>query len=669
MKMHEINGLRERVKELGDLVEVSERKADILTNLLKEANAEFERALNIVASSERNFRTVFEHAPEAIYIIDADTRQILDCNSFMVDWLGYSREELLTMRMDQLVCAGGRDISANVRQAMERGIVRVQERRYRKKDGTRVDAEVTGASIEYQGKRSLAILVRDVSEHRQLEELARYKELFDTVGDPVFINDYQGRFLEVNEGACTLSGYSRDQLLSRAVKDLIPMEQKARLTMSLGRLQVEEAVKFELDMITSAGDLIPFEIHARSIHYGGNPAILSVARDLSVRKKLQKTLIRTERLAAVGEMASGVAHNFNNLLQMILAAGQAAIAMLDAGRIDNCRKALDTILGSCERGANIVKRIKEFTQEDVGAAREAQVFDLCELVREAVELIQPLLKDPTGSRKYEVRVSNLEKIFVRGRPSEIYEVVVNLLRNALEAMPGGGAVEVSSSRANHQVFLKVSDEGVGIPRHNLQRIFDPFFTTKGLKSSGLGLSSSYGIVKSHGGDIQVDSSEGKGATFTVRLPEAVKEEAVQVPHEAQGEWPEINLLVVDDEAYIIKAIEMFFQDSEIRVLGASSGREGLRIYLEEKIDAVLCDLGMDEMSGWEVGQVIRDSCRERGIRKTPFVAYTGWDHGIDPEHLAEYGIDRLITKPIRMEQLLETIRELVSNPLPRSAAQ
>ena len=508
MKMHEINGLRERVKELGDLVEVSERKADILTNLLKEANAEFERALNVVASSERNFRTVFEHAPEAIYIIDADTRQILDCNSFMVDWLGYSREELLTMRMDQLVCSGGRDISANVRQAMERGIVRVQERRYRKKDGSAVDAEVTGASIEYQGKRSLAILVRDVSEHRQLEELARYKELFDTVGDPVFINDYQGRFLEVNEGACTLSGYSRDQLLSKAVKDLIPGEQKARLAVSLGRLQVEEAVKFELDMVTSSGNLIPFEIHARSIHYGGNPAILSVARDLSVRKKLQKTLIRTERLAAVGEMASGVAHNFNNLLQMILAAGQAAIAMLDAGRIDNCRKALDTILGSCERGADIVKRIKAFTQEDVGAVREAQVFDLCELVREAVELIQPLLKDPTGSRKYEVRVGNLDKIFVRGRPSEIYEVVVNLLRNALEAMPSGGVVEVSSSKANYQVFLKVSDEGVGIPRHNLQRIFDPFFTTKGLKSSGLGLSSSYGIVKSHGGEIQVDSLSG-----------------------------------------------------------------------------------------------------------------------------------------------------------------
>lgn len=658
--MHRVYSLAERIKQLEDQVELYERKADILTSLLKEANAEFEGALERVTSSEKNFRAVFENAPEAIFIMDAETRLILDCNPFVIDWLGYSRQELLSMRVEDLIAEGGQDLQDNIRRAVKHGLVRVQERRYLRKDGSVVDAEVTGTLVEYEGKRCVAVLARDVTERKQLDELSRYKELFETVGDPVFINDSRGRFLEVNAGARQLSGYSREVLLAMRVEDLAGPEQKTRLKETLDRLQVEDTVRFELEMTTSDGTRIPFELHSRAINYVGKPAVLSVARDLSFRKKLEEKLVWNERLAAVGEMASGVAHNFNNLLQMIMGSAQVASAKLERGNIAQCREALDIILGSCERGSDIVRRIKDFTHGAPGDHCQTRTFDLGTLVEEAIDLAKPLWTDPINSRRYELRVNNSEGCFVKGRPSQIYEVLVNLIRNALEAMPEGGVMAISTSKANGQVVLRVEDNGGGIPKENLQRIFEPFFTTKGLKSSGLGLSSSYGIVKKHHGEIEVESAVGQGTSFCIVLPEVAPGEEKGFETVEPRIGSEIDLLVVDDEINIVKALEMFFEDSEIRITGANSGEEGLVAYRAGMFDAVLCDLGMDDVSGWDVGRTIKEHCEREGMRKTPLIVYTGWDNEIDPERLQACGVDRVITKPLRMEKLLLIIRELVS---------
>lgn len=216
---------QDRLYELEELLEVAERKSDILTNLLKEANAEFERALQLVTKKESNFRAVFENAPEAIYIVDAKTLRILDFNPFVLDWLGYSREDLLSMRLHDLVVGDPGDIEENVQKALDDGIVRVLQRRYRSKNGNVVDAEVTGTLVEYEGKNCLAILVRDVTERKKFESLSRYKELFENVGDPVFINDFDGNFLEVNEGACRLLEKTRAQLLTLRLKELVNHDQ------------------------------------------------------------------------------------------------------------------------------------------------------------------------------------------------------------------------------------------------------------------------------------------------------------------------------------------------------------------------------------------------------------------------------------------------------------
>ncbi|MGC8659205.1 MAG: PAS domain S-box protein [Desulfomonilaceae bacterium] len=651
---------QQRLNDLEELLEVAERKSDILTNLLKEANAEFEKALELVTKTESNFRAVFENIPEAIYIIDAETRRILDCNQFVYEWLGYSRQELLTMRLDDLVDGFPVGIETNIKWAIDHGMLRVVERKYKTKTGSVVDAEVTGTLVEYGGKECLAILVRDVTERKRLEAISRYKELFENVSDPVFINDFDGNFLEVNEGACRLFHYSREQLLSMHLKELVKRKQIGILIENGDRIRKGEAVQFELELTDQKGELIFFELHSRPVTFADKSAVLSVARDISVRKKLQETLIKTERLMAIGEMASGVAHNFNNLLQMVMGSAQVALNELAAGRITNCQKAIGVILHSAERGADIVRRIKDFTDHRSAGINQSEKFNLTEIVREAVEFTKPLWKGLPIFKKLKLNLDLIEKCFVKGRASEIYEVLVNLIKNSVEAMPNGGILTIRIKKEKSKVYLTVTDTGYGIPKENTQRIFDPFFTTKGWKSSGLGLSSSYGLIKKNKGEILVESDVGKGTMFTVVLHGArVDRERGRVRRKISTNRQGIRFLVIDDEVNLLTAMRMFFEDSDVEIIPAASGREGLNAFFKGNVDIILCDLGMDDMDGWEVAQRIKCFCESEKIQKPPFIIYTGWDQNFDQKDLARKGVDLIVTKPVPYDQLLQIMQKAV----------
>ena len=662
--MKELQPYIARINELEKLLKQAEQKSDILTNLLKEASADFNQTLERVTTSEENFRAIFENAPEAIYIIDVQTHRILDCNPFTAKWLGYPRQQILSARVEDILETGASGIPENIRTALDAGYVHIQERRFQKRDGSLADAEITGTLIEYQGKTCFLALVRDITERKQIEELTRYKELFENVTDPVFINDAQGRFLEVNDVACSSLGFAREKMLQMTLRELTPPSQLGLLVEAAERLQRQKNVQFELDIQTRMGIPIPYEIHSSRIHYKGSPCVLSVARNLSIRKKMEETLVKTERLLAVGEMASGVAHNFNNMLQMIMGSGEAALAKLGGGKIRECREAIESILNACRRGSGIVRRIKDFTLSKTHGMDEAQIFDLEELVSEALELTKPLWKTLPEPRKYRVNVIKFTGCYIKGKPTEIYEVLVNLIKNALEAMPDGGTLTVTSYIKNDKVYLEIADTGNGIDKENFQRIFEPFFTTKGSRNTGLGLSSSYGFIKRHLGDIRVQSTLGEGTTFTLILPKSTRvrqEETESVP---LTRLAKIRFLLIDDEVNILRSMEMFFEDSEIEILTAKTAREGIQTILNNTLDVVLCDLAMDDMNGLEVGKAIKTHCRKAGIPKIPFILYTGLDKKLESRILKESGVDRVVQKPIACEKLLHIIQSVVTEQEP-----
>jgi PAS domain S-box-containing protein len=777
--------LSQRVVALQEMLSISERKTDILTNLLKEASTEFERAIERLKVSEANFRTIFENAPEAIFILDRQSLKILDCNPFTIAWLGYARDELLGMTYETLVESQDPDLNDSIRALYSQGDVQIIDRLFRKKDGTLVDAEVTGTTVTYHGREALMVLVRDTTErkraqealvaseqrfwdiaahlpdwiwevdqdwvytycspgvdkilgyspqevvgtqmwhgmpvedkaelaallsdikeqmasfklyesrryhrngtlvhlessgapildgvgnvvgyrgsHRdvtsrkQLEEFSRYKELFENVTDPVFIMDFRGSFLEVNDVSLQIFGYSRPELLHLRILNLVGPGQREVLLETGRKIQAGETIQFELAMKNRGGDIIPFEFHARPIIYKGQQAILSVGRNLSARMKLEQTLVMTERVAAVGEMASGIAHNFNNVLQMIGAAADAASAKLAAGRIRESLEAIHRIQEAYQRATEVVRRIKDFTHADLGPEELPEAFDINELVREAIALTQPLWKNRPDNRKYEVKFIASGPRYIRGRPSEIYEVVVNLIKNGLEAMPEGGRLRMTCSQKADRVYLEVKDTGQGIPPVYLSRLFEPFFTTKGVQSSGLGLASSYGIIKRHQGEIQVDTAPNRGTTFTVVLPRAAaprKVEAVPHPHDQGGK---IRFLMIDDEINLLKAMEMYFEGTDIEIVTCASALAGIEAYQQGFFDVVLCDLGMNDLNGWEVARRLKSLNQERDLPKTPFLLYTGWDQDFDPQTLKEHGVDRVVIKPVSCEKLLGMLQEL-----------
>ena len=662
---------KQRIHELEELLEQAERKSDILTNLLKEASAEFSQALDKVSKSEANFRAIIESAPEAIYIFDVRSRRILDCNPYTTEWLGYTRQELLDMGVENILGPMSEGVDENIRKALEHGFVRIQERQFRTKSGTLVDAEVTGTVAELQGKKCFVALVRDITERKKIEALLRYKELFQNVIDPVFICHSQGNFMEVNDVACERLKYSHRELLRLSFRDIVRSSQYGVLSQMGKKIRSGEAAQFELETITRTGEAIPFEFHSRLIEFQRKPAILSVARDLSARKRMEETLVRTERLSAVGEMAAGVAHNFNNLLQMILGAGEAALAKLSAGEIRKSRDVLLTLIEGCHRGADIVRRIKDFTMAKSDEIAEAKVFDLGELVSEAVQLTKPLWANPTDLHKYSLNFIRPLGALVKGNPSELYEVLVNVIKNGLEAMPDGGSMSIVPKIVNSKIYLSITDTGIGIPEENLQRLFQPFFTTKGLKSSGLGLSSSYGIVKKHHGEMTVSSVPGQGATFTIILPQADALEQNQCQTEPTTQnvsEAKIKFLVIDDEKNILKMMELYFEDSPVELTTANTAQKGLQAMCSEDFDVVLCDYSMDDMNGLQLCREAKEKAEQSGRPRTPCLLYTGLNQSLNPEELERCGVDGVVRKPVSCAQLQCIIQETIAKVREAKAA-
>jgi CheY-like chemotaxis protein len=256
--------------------------------------------------------------------------------------------------------------------------------------------------------------------------------------------------------------------------------------------------------------------------------------------------------------------------------------------------------------------------------------------------------------------------FVSGREGEIFEVLVNLIKNAVEAMPHGGTIMVSTKIDKHKIVLEIEDTGDGIAECDLKRMFEPFWTTKGSAGTGLGLVVSQKIISDHGGEISVKSEVGKGTRFKVEIPgvRSLSDES-EIPIDAVLER-NLKILVIDDSRQIVTLLQEILGGYRQTVLGACSGEEGLDLFNKNEVDVVICDLGMPGMSGWQVGMRVVSSCRERGISKTPFILLTGWGgQSLEQEKLTESGVDGIMEKPVDVRRLFGMIRKVAPDSTAR----
>lgn len=380
---------------------------------------------------------------------------------------------------------------------------------------------------------------------------------------------------------------------------------------------------------------------------------------IAEQERLRGQVSHLEKMSALGELASGVAHDFNNTLAGILGRAQLLLRTDDVNEI---KKGLELIVKTTEDGAKTVKRIQDFARQ----RRDQQDFlpiMIDQLLLDVSELTRPRWKDKAEAANIHI---NLElqirsQAFIMGDASELREVLVNIIINAVDAMPKGGTLTLSVGEVNEFVQICVKDTGVGMPPEVYTRIFDPFFTTKGKGGMGLGLAVSYGIIRRHGGFIEVSSAVEKGTTFRINLPiakdvvlpvedKAVSSEARPVMAKAKSH---AKILVLDDEEHIRTLLNDILETENCEVAQVECGQDALELLEKEKFDAIFTDVGMPGMSGWELVEIVR----KKDI-KIPIVLITGWGEIVGPDEQKEKGVDWVVAKPFNVSRIIEVTNEI-----------
>jgi CheY-like chemotaxis protein len=370
-------------------------------------------------------------------------------------------------------------------------------------------------------------------------------------------------------------------------------------------------------------------------------------------KRTQDYLMQSEKLRALGEMASGMAHDFNNMLTVIVTRAERALLHTNT---EKARTDLEIIEQAALDAAQSVRRLQGFCRP----AKDLGLVQLDQLVDSTLQMIEPRrleCRELLGiDIDVEARLNRVEP--VEGSPSELRQALTNIILNAIDAMPNGGTLTVETHQEDGWVIASIGDTGVGIPDDARDKVFQPFFSTKGAMGFGLGLSVAHSTVAQYGGRIEVESAIGKGSTFRVRLPALSRpiQDAPSVPIPTVIQ--EANILLVDDDDEVREALELLLSQLGYRIAVANRGQEGLTAFSQGNYDMVITDLGMPDLSGREVAKAVK-----KMRPGTPVLLITGWGIELEPSELLREGVDAIIAKPFRKEELLAGVaRVLRANP-------
>ncbi len=503
----------------------------------------------------------------------------------------------------------------------------------------------------------IAVSITNASSFQKLRESEeRYRTLFEDSRDPIFIATEEGEFVEANQSMLDLFGYTRDEMIGINIREIHPhYADRARVLVELDKGSVRDfETRFKRKDGTEMECLLTATV--RRADDGGIVGYQGIIRDITEhkraeeeRKKLEAQLMQAQKMEAIGTIAGGVAHNFRNILTVISMNSQ--ILQLKYSGDSTLQKIAEVLSSYVDRGAKLVSGLMQFARKQ--DKKEFQPLDLASVVQETYELISK-----SFDKMIDIRISVPELLPIMGDHSGLSQVLMNLCTNASDAMPGGGSLHIEARRDGNKAVVMVSDTGCGMDKETREKCLDPFFTTKEVnRGTGLGLSTTYGIVKEHGGEIHVYSEVDRGTAFTLSFPiDRLGERGTQeqVPEISRGEGQKI--LIVDDESEMCKSMAELLTGIGYRADSVNSGRAAITKYQSWHPDAVLLDRNMPEMDGISCGEKIMEFDPNAKI-----VIISGYDeHGpiaLDDER--KKFIRGYLTKPIDMNELSSMLAQLL----------
>lgn len=500
---------------------------------------------------------------------------------------------------------------------------------------------------------------RDLSELRQVQAVARehqslLKNILESARESIYAIDVHGRFKWCNSATLTGLGHKREAFIGSRFLDMVYEGDREVANEKLQTALNGQPQTYEMRYFSADGRLRYARVdNSPLIVEGKTTGVLGIARDITEQKEERERAARADKLRALGQLASGVAHDFNNSLAAILGRAQLLRRQTqDEALVRN----LEIIQTAAEDAAATVRRIQTFARKS--PAKEFERLEVAGLLNDAIEITRTRWQNEARLRglDYDVTLNAEKGLFTFGSASELREVFVNLIVNAVDAMPDGGQLTIGCVADNGRVRLQFADNGNGMPEEVRQKIFDPFFTTKGAHGTGLGLSVSYSIIERHEGSISVASSIGKGTTFTIDLPASeLATESAATPAK-DIEMPKLSILVIDDESSVRETLAEMLETMGHRVVLADSGQSALQLLSANECELVFTDLAMPDMDGWETSREIRKRWPEMNV-----VLVTGYGSGTLPPVGEEDLVIGIIGKPFDFSQINQTITSILAN--------
>jgi len=378
----------------------------------------------------------------------------------------------------------------------------------------------------------------------------------------------------------------------------------------------------------------------------------SLERAYKELSNTQEQLVMTEKLRALGEMAGGVAHDFNNVLGTILGRIQLLLREVQDSRwVDNLKQIERVTLA----GAKTVQKLQSFTR--ISTQGQFEHVNLKTIISDAIEATRPRWKDECQCQGINIDLNfECDEIqLILGNKTDLVEAISNLVLNAVDAIGGNGQIKIRSFMDNGKTVVKVSDNGIGMTNEVLNRVFYPFFTTKGIKSPGMGLAVVYGIISRHKGEIDISSIPDQGTVCTLVFPSAGMAKPKIEPKPEVVKEVRANILVIDDDENILDVINDMLEFLNHTVTTALSGKEGIEKFKANRYDLVITDLGMPGIGGWDVTRICKSLKPE-----IPVLMISGWGNQINDDMIAQSSLDGVMAKPFEIDKIKATIQSTLA---------